>query len=154
MTDKEKKGIDLTVKSLRKQYPFVKGWVLNELKDDGDSYIMIFIDLYIDIEEYLKNFDLYPSSFIQRYPDKKGISSGALWYWGSEEPNGQYVGSNDEAYSKYGETSKQINQHIREILNDRYEQLPEEYQVRFHNDIMGYETPASLVNFNLMLKDE
>ena len=152
LNKKQEKGIDLVVKSVSKKFPFIKGWTLNEVKEDG--YMIIFIDLYVDIEDYLKNFDLYPSSFIQRYSDKKGIKGSSLWHWGSEEPNGQYVSSNDEAYSKYGETSKRINQHIREILNDRYEQLPEEYQLRFHNDIMGYETPASLVNFNLMLNDE
>lgn len=152
LNKKQEKGIDLVVKSVSKKFPFIKGWVLNEVRDNGR--VIVFIDLYIDIEEYLKNFDLYPSSFIQRYSDKKGISSGALWYWGSEEPNGEYVGSSDEAYEKYRETSKRINDHIREILKDRYEQLPEEYQVRFYNDIMGYETPASLLNFNLRLKDE
>jgi hypothetical protein len=152
LNKKQEKGIDLVVKSVSKKFPFIKGWTLNEVKDDG--YVIIFIDLYVDIEDYLKNFDLYPSSFIQRYSDKKGIKGGSLWHWGSEEPDGVYVGAGNEEYVKYGETSKRINEHIREILKDRYEQLPEEYQVRFYNDIRRYETPASLLNFNLRLKGE
>ena len=151
LNKKQEKGIDLVIKSVSKKFPFIKGWVLNELTDDAS---IIFIDLYIDIEEYLKNFDLYPSKFIQEYSDKKGISSGLLWYWGSEEPNGDYVGTDDEANAKYSETGKRINEHIREILKDRYEQLPEEYQVRFYNNIRGYETPSSLLNFSLRLNDE
>ena len=69
---------------------------------------------------------MYPSSFIQGYSDKKGIKGPSLWHWGSEEPDGVYVGADNEEYVKYGETAKRINDHIREILKDRYEQLPEE----------------------------
>jgi hypothetical protein len=152
LNKKQEKGIDLVVKSVSKKFPFIKGWVLNEVKEDG--YMIIFIDLYVDLEEYLKNFDLYPSSFIQRYSDKSDIKGVSLWHWGSEEPDGVYVGAGNEEYVKYGETSKRINEHIREILKDRYEQLPEEYQLRFYNDIRRYETPASLLNFNLRLKGE
>lgn len=152
LNKKQEKGIDLVVKSVSKKFPFIKGWVLNEVKEDG--YMIIFIDLYVDLEEYLKNFDLYPSSFIQRYSDKSDIKGVSLWHWGSEEPDGVYVGAGNEEYVKYGETAKRINDHIREILKDRYEQLPEEYQLRFYNDIRRYETPASLLNFNLRLKGE
>lgn len=152
LNKKQEKGIDLVVKSVSKKFPFIKGWRLNEVKEDG--YVIIFIDLYVDIEDYLKNFDLYPSSFIQRYSDKSDIKGSSLWHWGSEEPDGVYVGAGNEEYVKYGETAKRINDHIREILKDRYEQLPEEYQLRFYNDIRRYETPASLLNFNLRLKGE
>lgn len=152
LSKKQEKGIDLVVKSVSKKFPFIKGWTLNEVKDG--NFVIIFIDLYVDIEDYLKNFDLYPSSFIQRYTDKSDIKGSSLWHWGSEEPDGVYVGAGDEMYTKYRETATRINDHIREILKDRYEQLPEEYQLRFYNDIRGYETPASLLNFNLRLKGE
>ena len=152
LSKKQEKGIDLVVKSVSKKFPFIKGWTLNVVKEDG--YMIIFIDLYVDIEDYLKNFDLYPSNFIQRYKDKSDIKGSSLWHWGSEEPDGVYVGAGDEEYVKYGEPAKRINDHIREILKDRYEQLPEEYQLRFYNDIRRYETPASLLNFNLRLKGE
>jgi hypothetical protein len=152
LNKKQEKGIDMVIKSVSKKFPFIKGWKLNEVKDD--SYVIIFIDLYVDIEDYLKNFDLYPSNFIQRYTDKSDIKGGSLWHWGSEEPNGVYVGAGNEEYEKYGKTAKRINDHIREILKDRYELLPEDYQVTFYSDIRRYEIPASLLNFNLRLANE
>ena len=60
LNKKQEKGIDLVIKSVSKKFPFIKGWTLNEVKED--NYVIIFIDLYVDIEDYLKNFDLYPMS--------------------------------------------------------------------------------------------
>jgi hypothetical protein len=128
--------------------------VLNQVvKADDNEHTMIFIDILVNMEVYLKYFDLYPSKFYINYKDKSEFQSSSFWHWGSEEEGGQYVGSHDDSREKYEEKSNNLNRHIREMLKDRYSGIPEEYQ-KLYIGYGGEPTPSSLLNFQYRIAND
>jgi hypothetical protein len=154
LSKKEEKGIDLVVRAVSKKYPFIKGWVLNQVvKADNTEHTIIFIDILINMGAYLKYFDLYPSKFYINYSDKSDFQSSSLWHWGSDEEDGKWVGSDDDSREKYEEKSNNLNRHIREMLKDRYSGIPEEYQ-KLYIGYGGEPTPSSLLNFQYRIAND
>jgi hypothetical protein len=154
MTEKEKRGVDLVVRAVSKKFPFIKGWVLNDVvKAETSEHTMIFIDILVNMGSYLKYFDLYPSKFYINYSNKSEFQSSSLWHWGSEEEGGQYVGSYGDSREKYEEKSDNLNEHIREMLKDRYSEIPEEYQ-KLYKGYGGEPTPSSLLNFQYRIAND
>lgn len=48
-TDKQIRGIDLTIKALSKKFPFIEGW---EFTEDFIKYdVSLYINLYVDLDE-------------------------------------------------------------------------------------------------------
>ena len=144
MTDKEKKGIDLTVKSLRKQYPFVKGWYMVD-----DSYTYVFhINLLVDPIEAINyiaekyDVEIYPSGIllglIKRRP-KDYDSTVLMLYSSAEGEGGEMLDSKDDAaWNSLFEITYKLKQDMNDRLSDGYSLLPDDYKIETQK---GYKIP-------------
>lgn len=124
---KQIKGIDITIKSVSKKYPFVKGWRFDEGFMNYDS--IIYIDLFVDYNKVAEfyNDKIHPI-FIH---DEKPLSSSLLMYFLSKNP----ITSDDrEEKDKYFEMMYNQNQTIKKYVNFVYENLPDEFAIFFPID--------------------
>lgn len=136
MTDKEKKGIDLVVKSLRKQYPFVKGWYMG----DGDEYTYVFhINLLVDPIEAINfiadkyDVEIYPSNLLLNYIIKRnpeGYDASVLMLYTSiEGEGGEMLNSSNTAWDSLFEVTYKLKEEMNNRLSDGYSLLPDDYQI-------------------------
>jgi hypothetical protein len=140
MTDKEKKGIDLTVKSLRKQYPFVKGWYMVD-----DSYTYVFhINLLVDPIEAINfiadkyDVEIYPSNLLLNYIIKRnpeGYDATVLMLYTSiEGEGGEMVNSSDSVWDSLFEITYKLKEEMNNRLSDGYSLLPDDYKIETIKD--------------------
>jgi hypothetical protein len=106
------KGINIAVKILKQEYPFVKGW---RFEDPIDTYkTVLYINLIINYDEVLEFYGLKPSkSFMRNYmPDEKVPYqfSGMI-----------YEGIINDPYEEYRK--------LVESLKDVYEYLPSDVKM-------------------------
>jgi len=110
--EKEKKGIDLTIKMLKKSYPYIIGWKYSE--EHPESPVYINIDIICDIEK-----------------TKEFYNSDLKWYY---KKNPENIKEDDYAYPftilEIGEkmtSEEKFEEHrkFRKQLNEIYEMLPE-----------------------------
>jgi hypothetical protein len=105
----ETKGIDLAIKLLKKSYPYIIGWEIND-----ERTFTIYLDIICDIEK-LKEFynsDLKPFYYRHKgeiYNDKLPFPTSALEI--------SFEMSDDEKYKDYSE--------MKQELNDIYQMLPD-----------------------------
>ena len=144
MTDKEKKGIDLTVKSLRNQYPFVKGWYMV----DGSYTYVFHISLLVDPIEAINyiaekyDVEIYPSGIllglIKRRP-KDYDSTVLMLYSSAEGEGGEMLDSKDDAaWNSLFEITYKLKQDMNDRLFDGYSLLPDDYKIEAQK---GYKIP-------------
>jgi predicted GIY-YIG superfamily endonuclease len=110
--EKEKKGIDLTIKMLKKSYPYIIGWKYSE--EHPESPVYINIDIICDIKK-----------------TKEFYNSDLKWYY---KKNPENIKEDDYAYPftilEIGEkmtSEEKFEEHrkFRKQLNEIYEMLPE-----------------------------
>jgi len=141
MTDKEKKGIDLTVKSLRKQYPFVKGWYM----DKTEEYTYVFhINLLVDPIEAINfiadkyDVEIYPSNLLLNYIIKRnpeGYDATVLMLYTSiEGEGGEMVNSSDSVWDSLFEITYKLKEEMNNRLSDGYSLLPDDYKIETIKD--------------------
>ena len=108
----KKKGIDLTIKMLKKSYPYIIGWKYNE--EYPESPVHINIDIICDIEK-----------------TKEFYNSDLKWYY-KKKP--EEIKDDDYAYpftileigeKMTGDEKFQEYRKFRKELNEIYEMLPE-----------------------------
>ncbi len=143
MTDKEKKGIDLTVKSLRKQYPFVKGWYMV----DGSYTYVFHISLLVDPIEAINfiaekyNVEIYPSDIllglIKRRPEDYD-STVLMLYSSVEGEGGKMIHSYDDAWDSLFNITYKLKEDMNDRLSDSYSLLPDDYKMVANR---GYKIP-------------
>ena len=115
------KGIDIAVKILKQEYPFVKGW---RFEDPIDAYkTVLYINLIINYDEVLVFYGLKPSnSFMRNYESDEKVPyqfSGMV-----------YEGIIDNPYEEYRK--------LVSSLEDVYEYLPSD--VKMEGGIKSYGT--------------
>jgi hypothetical protein len=120
LTEKQRRGIDLVVKSAAKKYPFILGW---ELFPDWQKYdAHLYIDLYVDwnlISQYY-NEPIRPY-YVGNPEMMLGKTPSLFSYLGSENVN------RDEHFlTGYNHGVK-----IRNFFTTMYQGLPEEYQLYY-----------------------
>jgi len=119
-TDKQKRGIDLVVKSVAKKYPFIKGWEFT--KNFKDYTAHLYINLIVDFDEVAKfyNETLHPAYAERKIPlisslIKTFLSSNPILRFDSPE--------RDEFFEKnYNDTKKITN-----LISSVYKSLPEDF---------------------------
>lgn len=124
LTDKQKKGIDLSVKSLRKKFPFVKGW---EPDNDNEVYLMsFFINLFIDFFEmsefYGKETRRFWVDMYNKYGAEEMVSHSLVSFIETDDDKPIYDTPLSE--EMYKQSDKIQNQ-----LNTTYDMLPNEYKI-------------------------
>lgn len=106
------KGINIAVKILKQEYPFVKGW---RFEDPIDAYkTILYINLIINYDEVLEFYDLKPSnSFMRNYKQGEKVPyqySGMI-----------YDGIINDPYEEYRK--------VVDALKDVYEYLPSDVKM-------------------------
>lgn len=124
------RGLELAVNATKKKFPFIKGWKLNESYRKYDS--VIYIDFYVDIEEFAKNVKYPISKHFKMYFDKKeytSIKSSSLGVFFDvvDCPEGQYEQCADEKFHYFYAIKKLLNNR----LDESYNMLPEEFKITF-----------------------
>jgi hypothetical protein len=122
LTEPQIKGIDLSVKALKKVFPFVTGWKLDDTWEKYET--KIYLDLFIDYQELSKIVDLeIRPYFIDRIEGGEGYTSSAIlamFEWGN-------YGS--EEWEKISGLSFEFNQKISKTLNQAYGFMPDEIKI-------------------------
>jgi len=127
LTEKQRRGIDLVVKSAAKKYPFILGW---ELFPDWQKYdAHLYIDLYVDWNLISQYYNEPIRPYYVGYPDMMlGKTSSLFSYLGSENVN------RDEHF----QTGYNHGVKIRNLFITLYQALPEEYQLYYtHHGGLG-----------------
>lgn len=123
-SEKELKGIDLLLKSIKKKYPFIKGWAFS---DDYENYVVsLYLDLYIDTDKLLQFYNLtIKPSYIDEIRKKYKTSYLFTPFESIEKDEGFKI-------------IEQIEMNMREF----YELLPKDFQIILppKNDLVGQET--------------
>lgn len=144
-TEKQIRGIDLIVKSVKKKYPFIRGWEFNK---DFEKYIAhLYINLIVDFDEVAK---FYKDDIHHVYKDRKMplISSLLLTFLASNDVLGFDNPKRQEFFEyNYNETKKLTN-----LVSQLYKTLPEEFLIYYdyeswNNEIKKYEVDLSVSEF-------
>lgn len=116
-----RKGVDLSVKAVKKVYPFIIGW---ELSDTWYKYnTVLYIELILDVEKLSEMFDMkrsqYFDSRIERGEEVKTPALLAPFEWGDY--------GTDE-FEKIASVSHDLGREVRKALNQAYDFLPDGYK--------------------------
>jgi hypothetical protein len=122
LTDSQIRGIDLSVKALKKVFPFVTGWKLDDTWEKYET--KIYLDLFIDYKELSKIVDLeIRPYFIDRIESGEGYTSSAIltmFEWNAYQ---------SEEWEKISQLSFDLHQKINSTLNQAYGFMPDEIKI-------------------------
>jgi hypothetical protein len=122
LTDSQIRGIDLSVKALKKVFPFVTGWKLDDTW--GNYETKIYLDLFIDYQELSKIVDLkIRPYFINKIESGEVHTSSAIlgiFEWGDYQ---------SEDWEKISQLSFDLSQKINSTLNQAYGFMPDEMKI-------------------------
>lgn len=111
------KGINIAVTSLKNDFPFIKGWELDDSIDEFKS--SIYINLFVDPIEVQKFYNLEKRELYDLYFER-------------------YLTYPFSAFEYNGITPFDENQKIIELLNDNYSYVPDEWKMNTSYG-MGYD---------------
>ena len=126
LTEKQRRGIDLVVKSASKKYPFILGW---ELFPDWQKYdAHLYLDLYVDWNLISQYYNEPINPYYVEYPEAIDKTSSLFTYLGSE--------NNDR--DEHIQTGYNHGVKVRNLFTTLYQALPEEYQLFYtHHGGLG-----------------
>lgn len=116
--EKQIKGIDISIKSVAKKFPFITGWGITDDYEKYETTLYIFLTINNKkLQEYL-NID---TDLRVNFVDK---SSALLvnFDWGEYE---------SEKWDKIGEISYNTAKEISNQMREFYKNLPEEYKINY-----------------------
>lgn len=124
-TDDQKKGLEMIMKSVKKKFPFIKGW---KLSDTYENYITtLYIDIYFDLfelSEYL-NLDIKDYYKKKYYESPKDINSSALSVFFNDK-NEDVLGFSESLFDKLYEFKYDK---IQKYMNNLYNYIPDKYKI-------------------------
>jgi hypothetical protein len=138
LTEKQRRGIDLVVKSAAKKYPFILGW---ELFPDWQKYdAHLYIDLYVDWNLISQYYNEPIRPFYAERPEMVLPKTSSLFsYLGSDYSWGNKSGQ-DEHFEKGYNHGRQL----KNLFKTLYQALPEEYQLFYTYDVSLVSIPKTL----------
>ena len=110
-SDLNTKGIDLAIKFIKKSYPYIIGWELNQ-----ESRFMIYLNIICDVEKLKKFYNSELKTYYLRHEDD--LHKDILAY----APSVLKISETMDADEKYKEYSE-----MKQELNDIYQMLPENF---------------------------
>lgn len=140
LTDKQFKGIDLSVKALKKVFPFVTGW---KLYDNWSSYeTKIYIEIFVNYEELSKIVGMEIRPYI-----KNNLESGeshtssaifSIFDWGN---------FGTEEWEKISKLSYEFHEKISKTLNQAYEYIPDEMKTYWKSSSSSHVVSLGIDNY-------
>lgn len=124
------RGVDLTVKSVAKKYPFIKGWSL--AKDSDKYHLHLYINLIVDYNELAKfyNTEIHPLFADGTFPLESSLTHTFL------KTNPMTLTSTPE-YKKFFDESFRETQKIKNSMNQIYQLLPDELSIFYTSEFLG-----------------
>mgnify|MGYP003337879069 CR=1 FL=1 len=118
-TDKQIRGIDLTIKAASKKFPFIKGW---DFSNGYEQYqVSLYLDLYVDLDE------------LKEYAGEKEVKE----YYRNSEKFGAILSPFDwgdygtDEWQAFADKSYELSQKINDYMNNFYSSLPEDYIINW-----------------------
>lgn len=140
ITEKQLRGIDLTIKAVSKKFPFVQGW---EFAKDYQNYnSTLFINLIVDFE---KVGEFYGYEMIPYYAKKISTDPDLFIssFFGSFFQEGYKYDSPE--YHEYIHRWWLKAQDVKEYLDHMYKTLPEDFQIFWSSErFPEYKHPIGL----------
>lgn len=118
-TDKQMRGVSMSINAAKKKYPFITGW---SLTDDYEKYdVTLYINLHVNVK---KLADYFGETTYKEYYDTINRFGAILapFDWGT-------YGTED--WEKFGQKSYQFGQEISNYINNAYEHLPEDFKIHY-----------------------
>jgi hypothetical protein len=135
-TEKQLKGIDLSVRGLMRKFPFITGWNLHERHDEYKT--MLKIEVYANLEKLVKSYNVKVSDY---YFD--AIKSGEMIRVYSP-----LVIANN--FLEVRDLNLPLTNDIKDTLNKIYSNLPSDYQFNIFYKFDFDDKPSpSLVNLDI-----
>lgn len=123
--EKQIRGIDMTIKSIARRFPFIKGWELT--KDYTAFKAHVYINLLVDFDEMADfyNTEIHPIWL----KSKNTVQTSVPFTIFTLNPmNHDY---NSSEYKEFFEKSYEEGKKIKESINTIYSNLPEEFRIRY-----------------------
>jgi hypothetical protein len=138
LTEKQIKGLNITISLLKKKYPEILSIVSFELSNQSS---LIFLTLEVDI--YLVH---------SKYFNEK---MGDFWttrFKGETKKSFSIVTYFDKPNEEDHKTSIKVREKYENFLNDMYEMLPEDYQI-LYSGFLGeyYPRPFNILEFQFVI---
>ena len=130
-SDYGKKGIDIAVKLLQQDYPYIIGWEINQ-----ESRFTIYLNIICDIEKLKEFYNSDLKTYYLRHKDD--LHKDILAYAHSVLKISETMDS-DEKYKEYSEMKQELNGlyqmlpdkfHIKDEYNDPKELDPDKFSYR------------------------
>lgn len=137
LTEKERKGVDISIRVTSKKFPFIKGWKFPEdyIKYDTNIYV----DLNIDWESFSKFANLEWKSHFLENPEKREPTNGLGVY---------FLPSIDSpGFEEKSEQCRLIKLGIINNLNMIYNSLPSDYIRKWKSNFGEYDVSLEISEF-------
>jgi hypothetical protein len=132
-TQKQVRGLDLTIKAVKKKFPFIKDWGFSDDSFNETFVVTLPIDLYIDFIEVAEMLGLEPDEYYldMYYKNPEDLYMGALSPF-FKSGMGRHI-KPDISDISY-ETRTDIINHMNKI----YEYLPDDFKITYISDKYNY----------------
>ena len=145
ITPIKRRGIDISVNGLKKQYPFIIGYE----DDTSDQYNSShYIDLYVDLDKLSDYMGVPVNPYWVNFssqPEYRKIY--AIWsYLNFPPPYNNTNSNNIQSHPGYI-----LSEELKQTLNDIYSYLPDEYKLQYPST-SGWIDPPPIYDDNLLLK--
>jgi len=140
LSENQIKGIDLTVRVLKKVFPFVKGWKLDKTWEKYETNL--YLDLDIDVTKLSEVINMEVREYyIKKLKTGESITSSAIltpFDWGD-------IGS--EKWEEVGQSSHLLRMKINDTLRKAYDFLPDEMKVFWRSSFNTHPCVLSVDEF-------
>ena len=134
-TKQQIRGIDLTIKSASKRFPFIKGW---KFEPDYENYTsQLYINLIVDFDEVAKfyNTPLNPLYAKRTTP----LNSSLILTFMNPYTISDY---NSQKYHDYFQMSYNKTKEITNLIESIYNNLPDEFAITYtYGKMLGSDEP-------------
>ena len=142
ITPIKRKGIDIAVKGLKKQYPFVIGYEDDPTTQYESSH---YIDLYIDLDELSEYMGVEVNPYwrgeIKNDPRYQKVF--AIWTYLNFPPEYNVSSANVSEHPGY-----KLGEEIKDTLETIYQYLPDEYKLQYTSKT-GWVDPPPIYDVRL-----
>jgi hypothetical protein len=115
-TDKQKRGIDLVFKIVRKKFPFIVGWEFSEGYEKYDC--TLYLDIKIDVQKLGEYVGMVPNEV----RTKKFGALLSAFDWGDYK---------SEKWDEIASKSYNLVVQMKSFINENYDILPEEFKIYY-----------------------
>lgn len=133
-TQKQIRGLDLTISAVKKKFPFIKDWGFSDDSFNETFVVTLPIDLYIDFIEVAEMLGLEPDVYYLNmyYKNPEDLYMGALSPFFKSSIGGLRIDP------KISDISYETRENIINHMNKIYGYLPDDFKITYISDEYNY----------------